>query len=302
MAQASSCAALHSGLGFVRKQVPAVSLAASLSPALGKGRLGSRRSAVSHASRFTAAQRAFKVQAQAAVSSSGVTEVDISTYDAAVEAAGDKLVVLDMFTQWCGPCKLIAPKLEVLAQKYEGSLVILKLDCNEVNKPLAKSLGVRVVPTFKLIRNKEVFSQVEGAKYDDLVAAIVKELTAGSSASGGAQAASPSVIQPGKMVEVDKDTFYPALQEAGDRLVLLDMFTDWCGPCKFLAPKISELASLNTNVVFLKLNCNEFNKPLAKALGIVSVPTVKFFKSGEFIDEVRGNKFELIAEKVAKLS
>jgi thioredoxin 1 len=48
------------------------------------------------------------------------------------------------------------------------------LDCNQENKPLAKELGIRVVPTFKILQNKKVVAEVVGAKFDDLVAAIDK--------------------------------------------------------------------------------------------------------------------------------
>ncbi|GLJ27036.1 hypothetical protein SUGI_0530030 [Cryptomeria japonica] len=100
-----------------------------------------------------------------------VTEVGKDTFWPAVNAAGDKIVVLDMYTQWCGPCKIIAPKVEQLSEKY-SDVVFMKLDCNIENKPLAKELGVRVVPTFKILKGKKVVKEVTGAKLDDLVQAI----------------------------------------------------------------------------------------------------------------------------------
>ncbi|CAI9090863.1 OLC1v1025732C1 [Oldenlandia corymbosa var. corymbosa] len=100
-----------------------------------------------------------------------VTEVCKDTFWPIVKAAGDKTVVLDMYTQWCGPCKIIAPKFQELSQKYLD-VVFLKLDCNQENKPLAKELGIRVVPTFKILKDNKVVKEVTGAKFDDLVAAI----------------------------------------------------------------------------------------------------------------------------------
>ncbi|GAB4835371.1 hypothetical protein Ancab_000281 [Ancistrocladus abbreviatus] len=100
-----------------------------------------------------------------------VTEVSKDTFWPIVEAAGDKTVVLDMYTQWCGPCKVIAPKFQELSEKYLD-VVFLKLDCNQENKPLAKELGIRVVPTFKILKNGEIIKEVTGAKFDDLLAAI----------------------------------------------------------------------------------------------------------------------------------
>ncbi|KAJ9169258.1 hypothetical protein P3X46_017467 [Hevea brasiliensis] len=100
-----------------------------------------------------------------------VTEVTKDTFWPIVKSAGDKIVVLDMYTQWCGPCKVIAPKFKDLSEKYLD-VVFLKLDCNQDNKPLAKELGIRVVPTFKILKDSKIVKEVTGAKFDDLVVAI----------------------------------------------------------------------------------------------------------------------------------
>ncbi|GFP90060.1 thioredoxin f2 chloroplastic [Phtheirospermum japonicum] len=76
-----------------------------------------------------------------------------------------------MYTQWCGPCKVIAPKFKELSEKYDDVL-FLKLDCNQDNKPLAKELGIKVVPTFKILRDGKIVKEVTGAKFEDLLAAI----------------------------------------------------------------------------------------------------------------------------------
>ncbi|KAE9617753.1 hypothetical protein Lal_00027230 [Lupinus albus] len=100
-----------------------------------------------------------------------VTEVNKDTFWPIVKAAEDKTVVLDMYTQWCGPCKVMAPRFQELSEKYLD-VVFLKLDCNQENKPLAKELGIRVVPTFKILKDNKVVKEVTGAKFDDLVVAI----------------------------------------------------------------------------------------------------------------------------------
>ena len=51
-------------------------------------------------------------------------------------------------------------------------MVFLKLDCNQDNRPLAKELGIKVVPTFKVLKDSKVVKEVTGAKLDDLVLAI----------------------------------------------------------------------------------------------------------------------------------
>ncbi|KAL9248285.1 hypothetical protein vseg_021626 [Gypsophila vaccaria] len=102
-----------------------------------------------------------------------VTEVNKDTFWPIVHAAQDKVIVLDMFTQWCGPCKVMAPKYEKLAQE-KLDVIFLKLDCNQENKALAKELGIRVVPTFKILKDSKIVKEVTGAKFDELVEAINK--------------------------------------------------------------------------------------------------------------------------------
>ncbi|KMZ69125.1 Thioredoxin F, chloroplastic [Zostera marina] len=100
-----------------------------------------------------------------------VTDVDKDTFWPIVETAAPKIVVVDMYTQWCGPCKIIAPKYKELSEKYLD-VTFLKLDCNQENKTLAKELGIRVVPTFKILKDGKIVKEVTGAKIDALVQAI----------------------------------------------------------------------------------------------------------------------------------
>ncbi|KAA0045603.1 thioredoxin F-type [Cucumis melo var. makuwa] len=61
--------------------------------------------------------------------------------------------------------------LHYLLNKYLD-VVFLKLDCNQDNKPLEKELGIKVVPTFKILKDKKVVKDVIGAKFDNLIHAI----------------------------------------------------------------------------------------------------------------------------------
>lgn len=99
----------------------------------------------------------------------------------------------------------------------------------------------------------------------------------------------------GQVTEVSKDTFWPIVKAAGDKIVVLDMYTQWCGPCKVMAPKFQEMSEKNLDVVFLKLDCNQDNKPLAKELGIKVVPTFKILKDGKVVKEVTGAKIDELA-------
>lgn len=80
--------------------------------------------------------------------------------------AGDQLVVIDFFATWCGPCKMISPKLEELAAEY-NNVHIFKVDVDECEE-IAMEYNISSMPTFVFIKNKQVIQQFSGANYDKL--------------------------------------------------------------------------------------------------------------------------------------
>ena len=65
-------------------------------------------------------------------------------------------VVVDFFATWCGPCRMMAPVIEELAEEYDGKVKIGKLDVDE-NSDIAARYGVMSIPTIILFKNGEVF-------------------------------------------------------------------------------------------------------------------------------------------------
>lgn len=86
--------------------------------------------------------------------------------------AGEQLVVIDFFATWCGPCKMIGPKLEELAKEY-SDVHILKVDVDEC-EDIAMEYNISSMPTFVFIKNKEVIFTFSGANYDKLKASILE--------------------------------------------------------------------------------------------------------------------------------
>jgi len=92
--------------------------------------------------------------------------------------------------------------------------------------------------------------------------------------------------------ELTKDDFYACLEEAGNKLVVVDFFTDWCGPCKVIYPMLQKMAVDQQDVSFVKMNCNKYNKDLGKALGVKVAPTFQLFKKSEKVAEMTGAKVD----------
>lgn len=63
---------------------------------------------------------------------------------------GELPAIIDFYADWCGPCKMVAPVLEDLANEYEDILVIYKVD-TEVEQELSAVFGIQSIPTFLFI-------------------------------------------------------------------------------------------------------------------------------------------------------
>jgi len=63
---------------------------------------------------------------------------------------GDKPAIIDFYADWCGPCKMVAPIIEELSEKYEGLVDIYKID-TEAERELAAVFGIRSIPSILFI-------------------------------------------------------------------------------------------------------------------------------------------------------
>ncbi|MCH8552555.1 MAG: thioredoxin TrxA [Natronospirillum sp.] len=75
---------------------------------------------------------------------------------------GDKPVLVDYWAEWCGPCKMIAPVLEEVAEEYADKLTIAKLNIDE-NQATPPKYGIRGIPTLMIFKNGDVAATKVGA-------------------------------------------------------------------------------------------------------------------------------------------
>lgn len=70
-------------------------------------------------------------------------------------------VLVDFTANWCGPCKMIAPSVDALAEEYKGRVKIVKLDIDE-NPATVKRFEIRAVPSLYFFKNGNVVDQLLG--------------------------------------------------------------------------------------------------------------------------------------------
>uniref|UniRef100_A0A8C6WUN3 Thioredoxin n=1 Tax=Neogobius melanostomus TaxID=47308 RepID=A0A8C6WUN3_9GOBI len=96
----------------------------------------------------------------------------LSDFEEELKAAGSKLVVVDFTASWCGPCKMIAPVFEKMADENKD-VVFLKVDVDEASD-VSEKCGISSMPTFQFYKNGEKLEQFSGASEEKLRATVAK--------------------------------------------------------------------------------------------------------------------------------
>ena len=101
----------------------------------------------------------------------GIKNVSADSFDTDV-LKSDVPVLVDFWAEWCGPCKMLAPVLDQIAEEYAGRLKVAKLNIDE-NPGTPANFGVRGIPTLMLFKNGNLEATKVGALSKSQLAAFI---------------------------------------------------------------------------------------------------------------------------------
>ena len=104
-----------------------------------------------------------------------------------------------------------------------------------------------------------------------------------------AEALYKSQTMPESIIEVhNSEEFNKLLKDYPNKIMIIDFWAVWCGPCMFLAPIFKKLhGEFQKDYIFVKVNVDE-NNAIAMKYGIAGIPTTLFIKNGEVINKIVG--------------
>ncbi len=103
-----------------------------------------------------------------------VKDITIDNFNNEVLQA-DKPVLVDFWAPWCGPCKMVGPIVETLANENVGKLNVMKLNVDE-NSSLAAQYGVRGIPTLIFFKGGQEVKRIVGAQNKDQLQKAIDEV------------------------------------------------------------------------------------------------------------------------------
>lgn len=89
-------------------------------------------------------------------------QINDANFEEVKTSAGEKPLIIDFWATWCGPCRMIAPIVEEMAEKYADQVIVGKCNVDE-SSDLPMKYGIRNIPTLLFFKNGELVGKSVGA-------------------------------------------------------------------------------------------------------------------------------------------
>ncbi|MBR3011820.1 MAG: thioredoxin [Bacteroidales bacterium] len=89
--------------------------------------------------------------------------------------ASEQPVMIDFWASWCGPCRMLAPTVEAIAEEYDGRVVVAKCDVDDADE-VAMQFRIRNIPTLLFFKGGEMVNRLVGAVPKQEITAILDSL------------------------------------------------------------------------------------------------------------------------------
>ena len=106
-----------------------------------------------------------------------VIELTDATFEDRVSGS-EGVTVVDFWATWCGPCRIVGPVIEELAEEYGDEVTFAKVNVDE-NQQVAGEYGIRSIPTLSFFRDGEPVGSVVGAYPKDALQEVIEKVRAG---------------------------------------------------------------------------------------------------------------------------
>ena len=109
-----------------------------------------------------------------------VNDVSDSSFEQQV-LKSDKPVLVDFWAAWCAPCRMLAPTVEAVAEKYAGNAHVVKLNVDD-NPSVSQRYGIKGIPTLILFKNGREEERVVGATSKEAISRMIEKHTTAANA------------------------------------------------------------------------------------------------------------------------
>lgn len=107
------------------------------------------------------------------MASAGILDLNDSTFESEV-LKSESPVLVDFWAPWCGPCRILAPVVEEIANSYTGRIKVGKINVDD-NQETTMQYGIRSIPTLILFKNGKALDQIIGAVPKSEIEKMVKK-------------------------------------------------------------------------------------------------------------------------------